>query len=59
MFNLIYNLLILFIQKGSHFSLLGGNIKKELEKSTQALDAANLDLEKKIKENGNKYINNV
>ncbi|CAO3610118.1 unnamed protein product [Cunninghamella blakesleeana] len=37
--------------KGTHFSLLGGNIKKELEKSTQALDAANLDLEKKIKEN--------
>ncbi|KAI8368138.1 uncharacterized protein BYT42DRAFT_549341 [Radiomyces spectabilis] len=37
--------------KGSHFSLLGGAVKKELEKSTQALDAANLDLAKKIEEN--------
>ncbi|KAI8098479.1 uncharacterized protein BX664DRAFT_318797 [Halteromyces radiatus] len=37
--------------KGSHFSLLGGAIKKELEKSTQALEAANLDLAKKIEEN--------
>ena len=39
-------------QKGSHFSILGGAVKKELEKSTQALDAANLDLSKKIEENG-------
>ncbi|PHZ12704.1 uncharacterized protein RHIMIDRAFT_237621 [Rhizopus microsporus ATCC 52813] len=38
-------------QKGSHFSLLGGSVKKELEKSAQALDAANLDLERKIREN--------
>ncbi|KAI9484976.1 hypothetical protein BDB00DRAFT_852439 [Zychaea mexicana] len=38
-------------QKGSHFSLLGGAVKKELEKSTQALDAANIDLAKKIEEN--------
>ncbi|KAG2220457.1 hypothetical protein INT45_004199 [Circinella minor] len=38
-------------QKGSHFSLLGGAVKKELEKSTQALDAANTDLAKKIDEN--------
>ncbi|KAI9261655.1 hypothetical protein BDA99DRAFT_512026 [Phascolomyces articulosus] len=38
-------------QKGSHFSLLGGAVKKELEKSTQALDAANVDLAKKIEEN--------
>ncbi|KAI8070762.1 hypothetical protein BC940DRAFT_295501 [Gongronella butleri] len=37
--------------KGSHFSLLGGTIKKELEKSNQALDAANVDLAKKIEEN--------
>ncbi|SAL97707.1 hypothetical protein [Absidia glauca] len=37
--------------KGSHFSLLGGTIKKELEKSTQALDAANTDLARKIEEN--------
>ncbi|KAI9029563.1 hypothetical protein CLU79DRAFT_734641 [Phycomyces nitens] len=37
--------------KGSHFSLLGGPVKKELEKSTQALDAANLDLAKKIEDN--------
>ncbi|CAO3694090.1 unnamed protein product [Rhizopus microsporus] len=38
-------------QKGSHFSLLGGSVKKELEKSAQALDAANFDLERKIREN--------
>ncbi|KAI8141645.1 hypothetical protein BJV82DRAFT_618558 [Fennellomyces sp. T-0311] len=38
-------------QKGSHFSLLGGAVKKELERSTQALDAANADLAKKIEEN--------
>ncbi|KAI8878091.1 hypothetical protein K501DRAFT_229050 [Backusella circina FSU 941] len=39
-------------QKGSSFSLLGNSsIKKELEKSQQALDAANLDLEQKIDEN--------
>ncbi|KAL0075706.1 hypothetical protein F4703DRAFT_1934765 [Phycomyces blakesleeanus] len=37
--------------KGSHFSLLGGPVKKELEKSTQALDAANQDLAKKIEDN--------
>ncbi|ORX46536.1 hypothetical protein DM01DRAFT_1149924 [Hesseltinella vesiculosa] len=37
--------------KGSHFSLLGGAIKKELEKSNQALDAAKADLTKKIEEN--------
>ncbi|CAO3654946.1 unnamed protein product [Mucor hiemalis] len=38
-------------QKGNHFSLLGGSVKKELEKSAQALDEANLDLERKIQEN--------
>ncbi|CDH58185.1 hypothetical protein RO3G_09354 [Lichtheimia corymbifera JMRC:FSU:9682] len=38
-------------QKGSHFSLLGGAVKKELERSTQALDAMNVDLAKKIEEN--------
>ncbi|KAG1465318.1 hypothetical protein G6F46_002198 [Rhizopus delemar] len=38
-------------QKGNHFSILGGSVKKELAKSTQALDAASLDLEQKIKEN--------
>ncbi|GAN02639.1 hypothetical protein MAM1_0025d02084 [Mucor ambiguus] len=38
-------------QKGNHFSLLGGSAKKELEKSTQALDEANMDLERKIEEN--------
>ncbi|KAG1474040.1 hypothetical protein G6F56_000595 [Rhizopus delemar] len=38
-------------QKGSYFSLLGGSAKKELEKNTQALDAANSDLERKILEN--------
>ncbi|KAI8332656.1 hypothetical protein BC941DRAFT_455504 [Chlamydoabsidia padenii] len=37
--------------KGSHFSLLGGAIKKELQKSTQALDATNMDLTRKIEEN--------
>ncbi|SAL99156.1 hypothetical protein [Absidia glauca] len=37
--------------KESHFSLLGGTIKKALEKSTQALDAASTDLAKKIEEN--------
>jgi chromosome segregation ATPase len=31
--------------------LLGGSVKKELEKSAQALDEANMDLERKIKEN--------
>ncbi|KAI7864517.1 hypothetical protein BDF14DRAFT_1834080 [Spinellus fusiger] len=41
--------------KGSHFSLLGGAVKKELEKSTQALDAANQDLAKKIEENERLY----
>ncbi|KAG0192056.1 hypothetical protein DFQ28_010327 [Apophysomyces sp. BC1034] len=41
------------IEKGSHFSLLGGAVKKELEKITQALDAANFDLEAKIEENEN------
>ncbi|ORX47175.1 hypothetical protein DM01DRAFT_325024 [Hesseltinella vesiculosa] len=39
------------LKKGSHFSLLGGTIKKELEKSNQALGAAKLDLTKKIEEN--------
>ncbi|KAI8639864.1 hypothetical protein BD408DRAFT_445619 [Parasitella parasitica] len=38
-------------QKGTHFSLLGGSVKKELEKSAQALDEANMDLERKIEEN--------
>lgn len=38
-------------QKGNHFSLLGGSVKKELEKSAQALDEANMDLERKIEEN--------
>lgn len=38
-------------QKGNHFSLLGGSVKKELEKSAQALDEANMDLERKIQEN--------
>lgn len=31
--------------------MLGGSVKKELEKSAQALDEANLDLERKIQEN--------
>ncbi|KAI9323506.1 hypothetical protein BX666DRAFT_2022237 [Dichotomocladium elegans] len=38
-------------QKGTHFSLLGGAVKKELERSTQALNAMNVDLAKKIEEN--------
>ncbi|KAI9273157.1 hypothetical protein EDC94DRAFT_594034 [Helicostylum pulchrum] len=38
-------------QKGTHFSILGGSVKKELEKSAQALEEANLDLERKIDEN--------
>ncbi|KAI8992512.1 hypothetical protein BDB01DRAFT_436307 [Pilobolus umbonatus] len=38
-------------QKGSHFSILGGSARKELEKSAQALEEANLDLERKIEEN--------
>ncbi|KAG2200713.1 hypothetical protein INT46_006659 [Mucor plumbeus] len=37
--------------KGNHFSLLGGSVKKELEKNAQALDEANMDLERKIEEN--------
>ncbi|KAJ2958916.1 hypothetical protein NQZ79_g5558 [Umbelopsis isabellina] len=37
--------------KGSSFSLLGGAVKKELEKSAQALDAATADLQNKIQEN--------
>ncbi|KAI8988160.1 hypothetical protein BDF20DRAFT_854187 [Mycotypha africana] len=37
--------------KGSHFSLLGGSLKKELEKNTQALEETKMDLERKIKEN--------
>ncbi|CAM0135441.1 hypothetical protein VKS41_005080 [Umbelopsis sp. WA50703] len=37
--------------KGSSFSLLGGAMKKELEKSAQALDAATIDLQNKIQEN--------
>lgn len=32
---------------------MGGAVKKELERSTQALDAMNVDLAKKIEENGN------
>lgn len=31
--------------------MLGGSVKKELEKRGQALDEANMDLERKIKEN--------
>lgn len=31
--------------------MLGGSVKKELEKSAQALDEANMDLERKIQEN--------
>ena len=38
-------------KKASHFSILGGSTKRELEKSTKALDAANADLEQKIQEN--------
>ncbi|KAI7902735.1 uncharacterized protein BX663DRAFT_486539 [Cokeromyces recurvatus] len=38
-------------QKGSHFSLLGSSVKKELEKNARALEEANLDLERKIIEN--------
>ncbi|KAI8087860.1 uncharacterized protein B0P05DRAFT_635091 [Gilbertella persicaria] len=38
-------------QKGSHFSLLGGSIKKELEKSKQALEEAQKDLQTKIERN--------
>ncbi|KAG2202568.1 hypothetical protein INT47_012562 [Mucor saturninus] len=38
-------------QKGTHFSILGGSVKKELEKNAQALEEANLDLERKIEEN--------
>ncbi|KAH8551441.1 hypothetical protein BGW37DRAFT_40969, partial [Umbelopsis sp. PMI_123] len=37
--------------KGSSFSLLGGAVKKELEKSAQALEAATVDLQNKIQEN--------
>jgi hypothetical protein len=32
--------------------LLGGAVKKELEKSAQALEAATVDLQNKIQENG-------
>jgi predicted nucleic acid-binding Zn-ribbon protein len=39
------------LKKGSSFSLLGGAMKKELEKSAQALDAATIDLQNKIQEN--------
>lgn len=42
---------MVFKQKGTHFSILGGSVKKELEKNAQALEEANLDLERKIQEN--------
>ncbi|RUP45601.1 hypothetical protein BC936DRAFT_147962 [Jimgerdemannia flammicorona] len=39
-------------KKSGSFSILGGAIKKELERHREALTATNLDLEGKIKENG-------